>query len=223
MTLPVVGLHYPRNSSIQGDVSFGIRGEDQEVHGIGTPANLVLTGHEDTKQDKSRFAGTALLGSTGHSQYLAHHGLHDGVEATLWTVSVSGDLLLHHFLRETRQLLRQREHVLESELRLATIVNSAWKKWPMQDGGDNKNTQKSNLTSKVMWNKLNVTRAPLPPHVPRARVLHCLRRVGVHVRRPGLVHEGPEADAQLAGGAAHGLGQLVAQSCQALQVVLHGV
>lgn len=52
MALSIVGLHDPRNSSVQGDVGFGVCGEDQEVRGIWTPTDLVLTGHGDTKQDK---------------------------------------------------------------------------------------------------------------------------------------------------------------------------
>lgn len=57
--------------------------------------------------------------------YLAHHCLHDSVKASLWSVSISGDLLLRHLLGETCDLLRQRQHILEPKLSLALAVKSS--------------------------------------------------------------------------------------------------
>lgn len=54
MTFPIVGLHNPRNTPVQSDVSFGIGGENQEMGGIWTPANLVLTVTGGTQKKTSQ-------------------------------------------------------------------------------------------------------------------------------------------------------------------------
>lgn len=59
--------------------------------------------------------------------------------------------------------------------------------------------------------------------LPVAGVLHSRFGGGVHVRRERLVHKSPEAHAEVAGGAVHGLGQAFAQCPQAEEVIIHGI
>lgn len=137
--------------------------------------------------------------------YLAHHSLYDGIKSTLRSVSISGHLLLLHFLCEARHLLRQRQDVPVAELSHAHIPYAV-------DKCENKVRVLFTLNQSIKRS-----------YVLKAGVPDGQWRVGVHVRCGGLVHEGSKPHAQIARGLAHALSELVAQGDQAIQVVFHRV
>lgn len=58
--------------------------------------------------------------------YLAHHSLQDSIKSTLWSISIPGHPLFPHLLSEACYLVRQWQHILESELSLACLLNSVY-------------------------------------------------------------------------------------------------
>ena len=62
--------------------------------------------------------------TVGESLHLAYGSLDDGIEASLWGISVPGHHLLLHFLREAAHLLRQGQNVFVAKLWQAGGVNA---------------------------------------------------------------------------------------------------